>query len=205
MTLPLRESRPRGQEHRPEERDEGSHRDVALRPPASNEQDGKNNRDARHLGKSQRDEGPSPAESRAQHGHQLDIASTNATPTDYGDEENDAPTRERANASLDQPWLIAGHGGQAERVRQSWQGDEVGDHPNPHVENDDHRQCHQQWQELPPARYRTQPSKGQQAKNQSEPSDARQGARSGDLDERALYFWDGDPVDGCPGLRRGAR
>jgi hypothetical protein len=58
---------------------------------------------------------------------------------------------------------------------------------------------------LPPPRYRAQPSKGQEGKSQSESRGARKGARPGDLAERARYLVDGDPVEGCPGVRRGAR
>jgi hypothetical protein len=46
--------------------------------------------------------------------------------------------------------------------------------------------------------------KGQQGERDGQSRTARERDRLGDLGEPPRYLVDGDPVEGCPGIKRGA-
>ena len=190
--------------HGPEERDESPHRQVPRRPAATGDEDSKRDHRARHLGEGERDERASPPEGRAQHRHQLDVPPAHAAAAHDGDQQHHTPAHERTEAGLDNGWTPDRHRGQAQRVRQPGQRDDVGDDPDPQIKNHDQRERAEEWEKLPPPGGNTEPSKGQKGEAESQPRTAREGNRPGDLGEAARYFVDGDPVGGCPGISRGA-
>jgi len=197
-------SRAVDEEYRPEERDEGAHRQVPGRPPATHDEEPKDYERAHDLREGKRGERASPPEGRAQHRHQLDVAPAHAAAAHDGDQEDHTPAHERTEPSLDHGWTPDRHRGQAQRVRQPWQRDDIGDDPDPQIKDHNQRERAEQREKLPPPRCHTKPPKGQQREAEGQPRTARERDRPGDLGEPTRYFVDGDPVEGCPGIKRGA-
>jgi hypothetical protein len=197
-------SRTVDQEDRPEERDESPDRHMAGRPAATHDEHPENYDRARDLRDGKCGERASPPEGRAQHSHQLDVAPAHPAAAHDGDQEDHTPAHERTEPGLDHGWIASRQRGQAQRVHQPWQRDDVGDDPDPQIKDHDQREPAEQREKLPPARGHTKPPKGQQCEAESQPRTAREGNRPGNLGEPARYFVDGDPVEGCPGINRGA-
>lgn len=192
------------EEYRPEERDEGPNRQVPSRSSAAYDEKPENYHRAHDLGQGERGEGASPPEGRAQHRHQLDVAPAHASSAYDGDQKNHTAAHERTERRLDDGWIPCGHRGQAQRVRQPGQGNDIGDHPDPQIKDHDQREPADQRKKLPPPRRYANPSQSQQREAEGQARSACERDRPGDLGEPTRYFVDGDPVEGCPGINRGA-
>ena len=192
------------EEHRAEQGDERPHRDVSGRPSTAHHEDQEHDHRACHLGQGERDEGAAPAEGRAQHSHQLDVAAAHAAPAHDGDQQHEAAAHQRAERGLEEGRTPLGQRGQAQGIRQSRQGDGIGDEANPQIEDDDQRQRGEQWQRLPPPRADAESQEGQQREAEGQSRTARERDRPGDLREPVPYLVDGGTVEPGSGTRRGA-
>lgn len=192
------------EKYRPEERDESPHRQVPSRPPATHDEHSENDHRARDLRNREGDERALPPQSRTQHRHQLDIAPAHAATAHDGDQQDYTSTHERPEPSLDNGWIPGRQRGEAKRVGQPGQRDDVGDDPDPHVKDHHQRERDEQREKLPPPRTRAKPPKGQQGEADGQSYTPRQGHRPRDLGEAPRYLVDGDPGEGWSGIKRGA-
>ena len=203
-TSSLGTSRAVDEEYRPEERDESAHRQMPGRSPAAHDEHPENDDRAHDLREGKRDERASPPEGGAQHRHQLDVAPAHGATAHDGDEEDHSPAHERTESGLDHGWIPGRYRGQAQRVRQPWQRDDVWDDPDPQVKDHDQRERAKQREKLPPPRRKAKSPKGQQGERDGQSRTARERDRPGDLGEPTRYLVDGDPVEGGAGIKRGA-
>jgi hypothetical protein len=189
---------------RSEEGDERSHRYVSGRTPTKYEEGAEDDRRAHHLGKSQRDEGATPAEGRTQHRHQLDVTPAHAAPAHDGNHEHDTAAHEGAERGLEEGWAPAGQRGQAKGVCQRGERDGVGYQADPQIKNGNQRQRGEQRQKLPPPRGDTESQEGQQGEAEGQPRTACERERADDRREPVPYLVDGGAVEPGSGRRRGA-
>ncbi len=197
-------SRAVDEKYRPEECDESPHRQVPRRPSATHNEHPDNYDGAHDLREGERGERAFPPEGRAQHRHQLDVAPAHAAAADDGDQQDHPSAHEGAERGLDNGWIPGRQRGQAQRVCQPGQRDDVGDDPDPQVMDHDQRERAEQREKLPPPRSRAKPPKGQQGQAERQPPTTRERYRPRDLGEVPRYLVDGGPVEGSSGIKRGA-
>jgi len=197
-------SRAVDEQYGPEEGDEGSYRQMPGRPAAAYHEEPEHDHGTHHLGEGQRRERASPAEGRAQHRHQLGIASAHTAAAHDGDQQDHPSAHERAEGGLHDGWTPGRQRRQTERVCQPGERDDVGNHPDPQVKDHNQRDRAEQRKKLPPPRSRPMPPKGQQGQADRQPHTTCERYRPRDLGEAPRYLVDGDPVEGSSGIKRGA-
>ena len=193
------------QEHRPKECDERSHRHVPSRAPATGDEDAKYHHRAHHLRQGENDESIGPAEGRAQHRHQLDVATAHAASAHDSDQEHEAATHERSERGLGERRTLAGQHGPAQRIRQARERDAIRDPAHQEIEDDDHGKRDEQRQKQPPPRGYAKSQEAQHSEAEGQSRTARERDRSADLGELAPYLVDGGAVGPGSGRTRGAR
>lgn len=191
-------------EHRPKKRDQGPHRQLADRPTATRDDEPERYHRRGNLRQGEHAERALPPERRAQHRHQLDVASPHAAPAHDGDQENDPRAHQHAETGLDHGGTAPGHRGESQRVDQPGKGDHIGDQASAQVEDHHQGQRAEQGQKLPPARDDAESPNGQQREGQGQARAAGERERPEDLDERTPYFVDDDPVAAGAWIKRGA-
>jgi hypothetical protein len=191
-------------EHGPEQCDQGSHRQLAGRPTATHDDESDRHDRPGNLRQGERAERALPPERRAQHRHQLDVASPHAAPAHDGDQEDNPAAHQHAETGFDHGGTSPGHDGESQRVDQPGEGDHIGNQASAQVEDHHQGQRAEQRQKLPPARDDTESSNGQQREGEGQTRAAGERDRREELDEPTPYFVDGDPVEAGAWIRRGA-
>ena len=140
------------------------------RPAAAYDEEPEHDHRAHDLREGQRSERASPAEGRAEHPHQLDVAPPMAPRLTMATSRTTPPPTSAPRADSTMVGLRAVSAARPERVCQPGQGDDVGDDPDPQVE--DHAQCErpEKREELPPPRSRAEPRRASRAKPIASPT-----------------------------------